>query len=89
MTGISTKTRMFINDQDLSISMKHKYNIIIEKDSEGWYISEVIELPGCHTQAKSIDQLMERTKEAIKAYLGTEGDVDFLATFVGVQQIEV
>ena len=45
------------------------YNIIVEKDEEGWLVSEVFELPGCHTQAKSMDQLIERTKEAIKAYL--------------------
>lgn len=48
--------------------MKKKYNIIIEKDEDGWYVSEVIGLSGCHTQAKSMDQLIERTKEAIKAY---------------------
>ena len=49
--------------------MKRKYNVIIEKDEDNWYVSEVIELPGCHTQAKTIDELLERTKEAIKAYL--------------------
>ena len=54
--------------------MAKAYNIIIEKDEEGWYVSEVIELPGCHTQAKSMDELIERTKEAIKAYLETEAE---------------
>ena len=52
--------------------MKRKYNIIIEKDVDGWYISEVFGLPGCHTQGKTIDQLIERTKEVINAYLETE-----------------
>ena len=52
--------------------MSRKYTVIIEKDEDGWYVSEVVELPGCHTQAKTIDQLIERTKEAIMAYLGTE-----------------
>ena len=47
-----------------------RYNILIEKDEDGWLVSEVVELPGCHTQAKTMDQLIERTKEAIKAYLG-------------------
>ncbi|MDP1694294.1 MAG: type II toxin-antitoxin system HicB family antitoxin [Candidatus Woesearchaeota archaeon] len=50
--------------------MAKKYTVIIEKDEDGWLISEVVGLPGCHTQAKSLDQLLERTKEAIKAYLG-------------------
>lgn len=52
--------------------MAKKYTVIIEKGEDGWLISEVVGLPGCHTQAKTIDQLIERTKEAIKAYLGTE-----------------
>ena len=47
-----------------------RYNILIEKDEDGWLVSEVVELPGCHTQAKTMDQLIEWTKEAIKAYLG-------------------
>ncbi len=45
------------------------YNVLIEKDEDGYYISEVVELPGCHTQAKSVDELIERTKEAIVLYL--------------------
>ncbi|MFQ5672360.1 MAG: type II toxin-antitoxin system HicB family antitoxin [Nitrospinales bacterium] len=49
--------------------MARTYTIIIEKDEEGWYVSEAVGLPGCHTQAKSVDELMERTREAIKAYL--------------------
>jgi len=69
--------------------MKRKYNVVIEKDKEGWYISEVIGLPGCHTQGKTIDQLIERTKEAIKAYLETEEEPEINEEFVGVQQVEV
>jgi len=68
--------------------MTKKYTIVIEKDEEGWLVSEVVELPGCHTQAKSMDQLMERTKEAIQAYLG-EDEHAVSDRFVGVQQIEV
>jgi len=72
--------------------MTQKYTVVIEKDEEGWLVSEVIELPGCHTQAKSMDQLIERTKEAIKAYL-TDSEPskisEELIEFVGVQQIEV
>jgi len=42
------------------------FNVIIEQDSEGYYIASVPELHGCHTQAKSLDILMERIKEAIE-----------------------
>ena len=69
--------------------MVKKYTIIIEKDEYGWLVSEVVELPGCHTQAKTMDQLLERTKEAIQAYLEIEDVSGISEEFVGVQQIEV
>ena len=69
--------------------MAEKYTVIIERDEEGWLVSEVVELPGCHTQAKSMDQLLDRTKEAIQAYLETEEKPEISERFVGVQQIEV
>ena len=69
--------------------MKRKYTVLIEKDEEDWLVSEVIELPGCHTQAKTIEQLIERTKEAIKAYLDNSEEQDISPNFVGIQQIEV
>ena len=68
--------------------MKRKYTVIIEKDEAGWLVSDVVELPGCHTQAKDVNQLLERTKEAIQAYL-QEGKAAISEEFVGVQQIEV
>lgn len=49
--------------------MTKDFTLIIEEGEDGYYISEVVELPGCHTQAKTIDELIKRTKEAIKLYL--------------------
>lgn len=69
--------------------MTNKYTIIVERDEDGWLVSEVVGLPGCHTQAKDMNQLLERTKEAVEAYLETEDDMDITEEFVGVQQIEV
>lgn len=65
------------------------FNVIIEKGEDGYYISEVVELPGCHTQAKTIDELIVRTKEAISLYLEEQKDIDFKVNFVGLQKIEV
>ena len=45
--------------------MTREFNVIIERDSEGYYVASVPELRGCHTQAKSLDKLVERIKEAI------------------------
>lgn len=65
------------------------FNVIIEKGEDGYYISEVVELPGCHSQGKTIDELMERTKEAIELYLEVEG-LDYISNrFMGMQKIEV
>jgi predicted RNase H-like HicB family nuclease len=70
--------------------MAKKYTVLIEKDEEGWLVSEVVELPGCHTQGRTMDQLIDRTREAIQAYLGEEDyQTEISPEFVGVQTIEV
>ncbi len=54
--------------------MTREFDVIVERDSEGYYVASIPALPGCHTQAKSLDDLMERVKEAIELYLDTGGD---------------
>lgn len=44
---------------------KKEFTVIVEQDEEGYFVAEVPKLPGCHTQAKSIDTLMPRVAEAI------------------------
>ncbi|MCF8454383.1 MAG: type II toxin-antitoxin system HicB family antitoxin [Bacteroidales bacterium] len=56
---------------------------------DGYLISTVIELPGCHTQAKTYDELYVRTKEAIELYLDDNKKFKPLNSFVGLQQILV
>ena len=50
-----------------------KFSVMVEKDESGYYVASVPELPGCHTQAKTLDELNGRIKEAIEAYLAVEG----------------
>ena len=69
--------------------MAKKYTVIIEKGEDGYLISEVVELPGCHTQAKNLDELLKRTREAISLYLKSTKEKEFYSEFLGVQQIEV
>jgi predicted RNase H-like HicB family nuclease len=45
--------------------MAEKINGIVEEGEDGYLISEVIELPGCNTQANTYDELIKPTKEAI------------------------
>jgi len=37
--------------------MEREFTIIIEKDEDGYYVASVVELPGCHTQGKTLDEL--------------------------------
>ena len=53
--------------------MSVEYIVIIEKDEDGQYVGSVPALPGCHTQGKSIDQLLERLREAIALWIEVEG----------------
>ena len=49
--------------------MKKEFNVIIEKDSAGYFVASVPQLPGCHTQAKTLDSLLIRIKEAMELCL--------------------
>ena len=69
--------------------MTRKFTVLIEKGENGYLISDVVELPGCHTQAKTLDELLKRTKEAISLYLKSTKDKEIHSKFLGVQQIEV
>ena len=65
------------------------FHVIVERDEDGWYVGSVTELPGCHTQAKSLDELRVRVREAIAAYLGPRKAIPKGLTFIGVQTVEV
>ncbi len=69
--------------------MKREFNVIIERDSDGYFVASVPELKGCHTQAKSLDTLMKRVQEAIQLCLEVEGTPDSHTEFVGVQRVAV
>jgi predicted RNase H-like HicB family nuclease len=66
-----------------------EFNVILERDSEGYYVASVPELPGCHTQARSLDKLMVRIREAIELCLEVERDLPKPSEFIGVQRIAV
>ena len=69
--------------------MKREFSVFIEKDEDGYYVGSVPELKGCHTQAKSLDELMERIKEAILLCLEVEGAEQEGLEFIGVQRVTV
>jgi predicted RNase H-like HicB family nuclease len=67
--------------------MTREFSVIIEKDEDGYFVASVPALRGCHTQAKSMDVLMKRIKEAIELCLEVEEPV--ANEFVGVQRIVI
>lgn len=69
--------------------MKRTFNVVIEKDATGYFVGVVPELPGCHSQARSLDELNRRMKEAIELYLAVQKPASVKLNFVGIQQIEV
>lgn len=70
------------------MKMEREFTVVIEKDEDNYYVSEVIGLPGCHTQAKTLDELIKRTKEAITLYLEAQKGIE-LPSFVGIQRIKI
>ena len=69
--------------------MIYQFDVIVEKDSAGYFVASVPALPGCHTQAKSLDDLMERIREAIELCLEVQGEAPEQLDFVGIQRITV
>jgi predicted RNase H-like HicB family nuclease len=67
--------------------MTHEFNVVIEKDEDGYFVASVPALRGCHTQAKSLDVLMKRIREAIALCLECEEPVS--NEFIGVQRVAV
>jgi predicted RNase H-like HicB family nuclease len=63
--------------------------VVIERDEEGYYVGSVPALPGCHTQARSLDELMDRVREAIALCLEVEAGEAGGLEFVGVQRVTV
>jgi len=69
--------------------MKRVYNVVIEKDEDGWLVASVPELAGCHTQARSMDKLMERIRETIALCVEEYGPPTRESEFVGIQRVMV
>lgn len=65
------------------------FDVVIEKDEDGFYVASVPALPGCHTQAKSLDQLMVRIREAAELCLEVEGKPSAVRQFIGVQRMAI
>ncbi len=66
-----------------------EFNVVIEKDEHGLYVASVPDIPGCYTQGKTLNQVLERIKEAIEVCLEADGNEIKPMKFVGLQKVEV
>jgi len=69
--------------------MKREFDVVIERDAAGYYVATVPALPGCHTQAKSLDVLRSRIAEAIELCLEEYGFDSEPSEFIGLQRVAV
>lgn len=70
--------------------MAHQFNVVVERDSDGFYVATVPALPGCHTQAKSMAELMDRIREAIALHLEVDCNTPPpKLEFIGVESVTV
>ena len=69
--------------------MKREFSVIIERDEDGWYVASVPQLRGCHTQGRTLDEVMERIREAILLCLEVDDEIQETSEFVGVQRVTV
>jgi predicted RNase H-like HicB family nuclease len=69
--------------------MVTEFDVVVERDAEGYYVASVPALHGCHTQARSLDELMNRVQEVIALCLEEQGAPAEALEFVGVQRVRV
>ena len=69
--------------------MERSFDVVIERDEEGLYVASVPSLPGCHTQARSLDEVTLRIREALELCLEVEGAPEQSLEFIGIQRITV
>ncbi len=71
------------------VPLQHQFDVVIERDEEGYYVASVPQLPGCHTQARSLDEVTARIREAVELCLETGGVPEQTLEFVGIQRITI
>ena len=69
-----------------SITSKKIYTVLIEQDEDGIYVAKVPDITRCHTQGKTVPEVMERIKEAIQSCSKDE-NIEPLK-FIGIQQVQ-
>ena len=56
------------------LKLKRQLTVVVEPDESGYYVASVPQLRGCHTQAKDLSTLMQRSQEVIELCLDDEDE---------------
>lgn len=76
-----------------------QFRAIIERDEDGYYVGSVPALPGCHAQAKTMEELRTRLREAVilclevatedKKYRAQINSLAYEPSFIGMETVQV
>jgi predicted RNase H-like HicB family nuclease len=55
------------------VKPKSKYALSLARDERGWWVATLPEVPGCHSQGRTIEQARERIREALQAWFDLAG----------------
>jgi predicted RNase H-like HicB family nuclease len=68
--------------------MEKSFTVVIERDEDGYYVGSVPAIKGCHSQGKTMDELLFNIREAVELCLEVENDIPE-EQFVGIHEIHV
>jgi predicted RNase H-like HicB family nuclease len=67
-----------------------QYTVIIEKGEDGYLIGTALEIKGCHSQGKNMEELLANMREAIELCLEVQGESEpYIKEIVGIQKVAV
>lgn len=70
----------------------YEFDVVIVEDESGGYLAFVPDLPGCHTQGDTLQELMDNVKEAVELYLETLSEEEkeelLRQRVVGIQKVK-
>ena len=77
----------------------YHYKVLIERGEDGYFVASVPAIPGCYTQGKTYEELIDNVKEAILLCLEVADDVSdyrkkleeaaHAPTFIGIEDVAV
>jgi hypothetical protein len=55
--------------EETDVIVIDSFTVVVRRNRDGGYASEVTNLPGCGAEAPSVDELIEKTRGAIASFL--------------------